>query len=72
MSARPLVEMACVDLSVVKRCACCGNEYDRSWWDTLPLVGYQTGETEATVLELRNSRCGSTLALEIPAEERES
>lgn len=70
----PRIEMAVVDLDVVKTCGCCGRQYDRSWWDILPLVGYvgaASGE-DSQVLELRNCKCESTLALEITREEMES
>lgn len=67
MSALPFVEMAVVDLATVKRCSC-GREYDRSWWDLLPLVGYVGAASgdESQVLELRQCGCGSTLALDVP------
>lgn len=74
MKALPFVEMAVVDLATVKTCSC-GREYDRSWWDILPLVGYVGAASgdESQCLELRNCRaCGSTLSLEIPLREVES
>ena len=73
-AALPFVEMAVVDLATVKTCSC-GREFDRSSWDIAPLVGYVGAASgdDSQVLELRNCRsCGSTMALEIPASERES
>lgn len=44
----------------LKACAC-GRSYTRKQWDALPYVGENVDELER--LELRNCRCGSTIAL---------
>jgi hypothetical protein len=49
--------------ATLKRCAC-GATYTRKQWRDLPRVGEQYGNGNA-VLELRNCKCGSTLAVEI-------
>ena len=60
-------------MAIVKRCGC-GREYDRSWWDLLQLVGYfgPVSPDDSHVVELRNCRCESTLAIEIPRAEMKS
>jgi hypothetical protein len=46
----------------VKRCAC-GIVHSGAAWLALPFVGMQDGGPDFGPLELRNCRCGSTLAL---------
>ena len=48
----------------MKRCPCCTRVYSRDEWERLPHIG------STADLELRNCRCGSTLAVEIPRERR--
>jgi hypothetical protein len=48
---------------VVKTCSCCGQKYTAPEWGSLPLCGYYQDEVER--LELRNCRCGSTIAIEV-------
>lgn len=53
-----------VQLNVTpKRCAC-GAVYDGHAWARLPLVGLHVDDEES--IELRNCRCGSTIAVELP------
>lgn len=58
-------ECACHQAKV---CTKCGKRYDARAWTELPLVGRQAVDADdqgpAYVLELRNCRCGSTLAVE--------
>lgn len=44
-----------------KHCRC-GAQWTRDTWRELPLVGYADGGDDGE-LELRNCRCGSTLAV---------
>ncbi|MHB8361311.1 MAG: hypothetical protein ACYDDC_05855 [Thermoplasmataceae archaeon] len=46
----------------MKRCPCCGVQLAREDWLALPLVGVQQQAFESSS-ELRNCRCGSTIAL---------
>jgi hypothetical protein len=46
---------------MIKECRCCDATYARSAWDALPLLGIQDDTVE--LLEYRNCRCGSTLAI---------
>ncbi len=52
---------------VVARCGC-GKEFDLTGWKRLKVLGYQDVEADkegpACKLELRNCKCGSTLAIE--------
>jgi hypothetical protein len=45
---------------IVKVCGC-GRQYTFETWKGLPLVGYHTDEVE--ILEFRNCKCRSTLAI---------
>jgi hypothetical protein len=49
-------------LAFPKRCGCCGAEYVKGAWSRLRLVGYMHDEGNV-VLELRECRCHSALAL---------
>ena len=53
---------------MTKTCGC-GLVHDESRWLELPFVGYQdfpaVAELQAERLELRNCRCGSTLAIRV-------
>ncbi len=51
---------------IVKTCTCCLSDLTLAEWLLLPLVGTQRFPGEP-VLELRNHRCGSTIAIEMPA-----
>lgn len=50
-------------MSWPKRCNCCGREYSRDEWLSLPWVGLQP--PDAPELELRNCGCRSTIAVEL-------
>jgi hypothetical protein len=50
----------------MKLCLCCASEYDTAQWLMLPLVGTQHGDEQLPSLELRNCKCGSTLAVQLP------
>lgn len=56
-------------IQAIKTCGCCGIAYTSATWELLELVGYQEDEVER--LELRNCRCGSTLAIAIERDEDE-
>jgi hypothetical protein len=51
----------------LKRCDACGFEHDRAAWERLPLRRYEPkGDLVAgEILELRQCRCGSTLAVDL-------
>jgi len=49
-----------MNLEVIKTCAC-GLKYTRDEWELLPYRGVQ--ETPDENLELRDCKCGSTLAI---------
>jgi len=47
----------------------CGREHDAASWSDLPLVGFMDLDADGDErLELRNCPCGSTVAVELPAE----
>jgi hypothetical protein len=52
---------------IIKSCSC-GSEYDAHSWERLPLVGHMhvaaDEEGPATVTELRNCSCSSTIGIE--------
>lgn len=51
----------------MKRCTCCGRLLAPLEWYALPFVGlWSAEETGDVALELRNCRCGSTLAVPAP------
>jgi len=56
----------------VKTCTKCRAVHDLAGWRELKLVGYHDDDVldadhpAATTLELRNCRCGSTIAVELP------
>lgn len=53
---------------IVKTCRACGTSFDAAAWAALEYKGVQNFD-DLEPLELRNCRCGSTIAL--PAERRE-
>lgn len=50
-----------------KQCGCCPRSYTPETWILLPLVGAKAFDVGEPVLEYRNCVCGSTLAIELPA-----
>ncbi len=54
-------------VTVAKTCAC-GAVYDARGWERLPFVCEM--EDDVDVLELRNCRCGSTLAIVLERDDR--
>lgn len=56
--------------AVFKACTCCGAKHTAAGWIALPLVGMKPDlddNDRPIVLEFRNCRCGSTLAIESPS-----
>lgn len=50
---------------MIKHCLCCGTDYDIMSYSTLEWCGHQIVDpSDPTILELRNCRCGTTLAIE--------
>lgn len=52
-----------------KLCPCCSAVYSAKTWAELPLVGEKALTDGEPVLSYRNCPCGSTLAIELPADD---